>query len=85
MIRIQEANELGIHRIRNTGANSGTHGDLMLYRKQREEEQRKEAELKMLQHWRINNPAARQVTCSPLVSTVLEFFIYLWGLGTEYE
>jgi hypothetical protein len=36
----------------------------MLYRKQREEEQRKEAELKMLQHWRINNPAARQVTCS---------------------
>jgi hypothetical protein len=39
---------------------------LMLYRKQREEEQRKEAELKMLQHWRINNPAARQVTSSPL-------------------
>jgi hypothetical protein len=38
----------------------------MLYRKQREEEQRKEAELKMLQHWRINNPAARQVTSSPL-------------------
>jgi hypothetical protein len=54
----------------------------MLYRKQREEEQRKEAELKMLQHWRINNPAARQVTCSPLAFSVLEFLNYPWVLGT---
>jgi hypothetical protein len=52
----------------------------MLYRKQREEEQRKEAELKMLQHWRINNPAARQVTCPP---PVLEFLNNLRGLGTK--
>jgi hypothetical protein len=56
---------------------------VILCRKQREEEQRKEAELKMLQHWRINNPAARQVNCSPLVFTVLEFLNNLWGLGTE--
>jgi hypothetical protein len=57
---------LRIYRIRihSTGVISGADADLMLYRKQREEEQRKEAELKMLQHWRINNPAARQVTCS---------------------
>jgi len=31
------------------------------FRLAKEEEQKKEAELKMLQHWKINNPTARQV------------------------
>ena len=32
------------------------------FRAEREAEQRKEAELKMLQHWKINNPHLRKVT-----------------------
>jgi len=32
-----------------------------MFRKEKEEEQRKENELKMLQHWKINNPQIRQV------------------------
>ena len=34
---------------------------MFFYRKEKEEEQRKEAELRMLQHWKINNPQIRQV------------------------
>ena len=34
---------------------------MFVFRKEKEEEQRKEAELRMLQHWKINNPQIRQV------------------------
>ena len=36
--------------------------DLERLRREKEEQQKKEAELKMLQHWKINNPQFREVS-----------------------
>jgi hypothetical protein len=48
-----------------------------MFRKQREEELEKEAELKMLQHWRINNPRARQVcNNSPRLFPPLDLLLF---------